>query len=309
MRSRLHLVVEERLDAAEELHAVFLHDHRVRALADLEECLVGDAGQLGEVLLGHLRYGTQGKNDVQFCHPFIKKNTIPSRNLALAGNFNLVNTDELFGFDPITFQPTFFGNIIKPQTAQNYEAGIHFNEGAFSGKSVFYFTNVSNEIGFDNVQSANTNLDPTRHQGIETELSWQILTNLKAKASYTYDNAEFRSGVNRGNTLPSVPQNMAHAQLLWDTSSYGKYLVQLNYVGERGTIGDFTNTLDKLPSYTTLDLRANWELKLLTISLTALNLMDKRYAQSAIFSSSRNDYFYNPADGRTLFLSARYDFK
>lgn len=51
---------------------------------------------LGEVLLGHLRYGTQGKNDVQFCHPFIKKNTIPSRNLALAGNFNLVNTEELF---------------------------------------------------------------------------------------------------------------------------------------------------------------------------------------------------------------------
>lgn len=52
---------------------------------------------LGELLLGHLRYGTQGKNDVQFCHPFIKKNTIPSRNLALAGNFNLVNTEELFG--------------------------------------------------------------------------------------------------------------------------------------------------------------------------------------------------------------------
>jgi len=62
---------------------------------------------LGEVLLGHLRYGTQGKNDVQFCHPFIKQNTIPSRNLALAGNFNLVNTDELFGLiniDPGTFQ-------------------------------------------------------------------------------------------------------------------------------------------------------------------------------------------------------------
>jgi amidophosphoribosyltransferase len=51
---------------------------------------------LGEVLLGHLRYGTQGKNDVQFCHPFIKKHTIPSRNFTLAGNFNLVNTEELF---------------------------------------------------------------------------------------------------------------------------------------------------------------------------------------------------------------------
>ncbi len=51
---------------------------------------------LGELLLGHLRYGTQGKNNVQFCHPFIKRNTIPARNLAVAGNFNLVNKDELF---------------------------------------------------------------------------------------------------------------------------------------------------------------------------------------------------------------------
>ena len=52
---------------------------------------------MGEVLLGHLRYGTQGRNNVEFCHPFIKRHTIPARNLALAGNFNLVNTDELFG--------------------------------------------------------------------------------------------------------------------------------------------------------------------------------------------------------------------
>jgi amidophosphoribosyltransferase len=62
---------------------------------------------LGEVLLGHLRYGTQGRNNSEFCHPFIKRNTIPARNLALAGNFNLVNTDELFGLiniDPGEFQ-------------------------------------------------------------------------------------------------------------------------------------------------------------------------------------------------------------
>ena len=59
------------------------------------------------MLLGHLRYGTQGKNNVEFCHPFIKRHTIPARNLALAGNFNLVNTEELFGLvniDPGEFQ-------------------------------------------------------------------------------------------------------------------------------------------------------------------------------------------------------------
>ena len=62
---------------------------------------------MGEILLGHLRYGTQGKNNLDFCHPFIKRNLIPGKNLALAGNFNLVNTDELFeqiNLDPAPFE-------------------------------------------------------------------------------------------------------------------------------------------------------------------------------------------------------------
>ncbi|UAY52043.1 amidophosphoribosyltransferase [Ferruginibacter albus] len=64
---------------------------------------------LGELLLGHLRYGTQGKNNVEYCHPFFKRNTIPARNLALAGNFNLVNVDELFrmlNINPGDFEKT-----------------------------------------------------------------------------------------------------------------------------------------------------------------------------------------------------------
>jgi len=51
---------------------------------------------MGEVLLGHLRYGTQGRNNAEFCHPFLKSDINPVKNLAMAGNFNLVNTDELF---------------------------------------------------------------------------------------------------------------------------------------------------------------------------------------------------------------------
>lgn len=52
---------------------------------------------LGEVLLGHLRYGTFGKNGVGSCHPFKRQNNWMSRNLVVAGNFNLTNVDELFG--------------------------------------------------------------------------------------------------------------------------------------------------------------------------------------------------------------------
>lgn len=56
----------------------------------------GHVNFLGELMLGHLRYGTQGKNKVEYCHPFINRDTILTRNLALAGNFNIVNSDELF---------------------------------------------------------------------------------------------------------------------------------------------------------------------------------------------------------------------
>lgn len=55
-----------------------------------------NVGFTGEVLLGHLRYGTHGKNEIETCHPFLRQNNWRSRNLAIAGNFNMTNVDELF---------------------------------------------------------------------------------------------------------------------------------------------------------------------------------------------------------------------
>ena len=62
---------------------------------------------LGEAYLGHLRYGTHSGNSMAMCHPFIRKSNIASRNIALAGNFNMTNSSELFdklvdyGLDPV----------------------------------------------------------------------------------------------------------------------------------------------------------------------------------------------------------------
>ncbi|MDB3926674.1 amidophosphoribosyltransferase [Flavobacteriales bacterium] len=50
----------------------------------------------GEVLLGHLRYGTYGGNSIEHCHPFLRQNNWRTRSLVLAGNFNMTNVDELF---------------------------------------------------------------------------------------------------------------------------------------------------------------------------------------------------------------------
>jgi amidophosphoribosyltransferase len=53
-------------------------------------------GFTGELFLGHLRYGTFGRNSIESCHPFLRQNNWMTRNLVLAGNFNLTNVDELF---------------------------------------------------------------------------------------------------------------------------------------------------------------------------------------------------------------------
>jgi len=50
----------------------------------------------GELWLGHLRYGTHGMNSIENVHPFLRQNNWRSRNLVMAGNFNMTNVDELF---------------------------------------------------------------------------------------------------------------------------------------------------------------------------------------------------------------------
>jgi amidophosphoribosyltransferase len=60
------------------------------------EWLKNNVAFTGELLLGHLRYGTYGKNSIEYCHPFLRQNNWKSRNLVVAGNFNLTNVDELF---------------------------------------------------------------------------------------------------------------------------------------------------------------------------------------------------------------------
>ncbi len=56
----------------------------------------GSNAYKGEVLMGHLRYGTFGGQGIENCHPFLRLNNWMSRNLAVCGNFNFTNVDELF---------------------------------------------------------------------------------------------------------------------------------------------------------------------------------------------------------------------
>lgn len=72
-----------------------VHDKDPELLKDVDY-LKKNVGFTGEVLLGHLRYGTFGRNSIENCHPFLRQNNWMTRNLVVAGNFNLTNVDELF---------------------------------------------------------------------------------------------------------------------------------------------------------------------------------------------------------------------
>ncbi len=67
-----------------------------RQLLDDPQWLKDNAPFSGEVFLGHLRYGTYGENSIEACHPFLRQSNWMTRNLVLAGNFNMTNVDEQF---------------------------------------------------------------------------------------------------------------------------------------------------------------------------------------------------------------------
>ncbi len=86
----------------------------------------------GELYLGHLRYGTFGNNDISFVHPVLRANNWKSRNLVLAGNFNMTNVDEIFQ------------NLIAyGQHPKNYSDTVTVLE------NIGHFLDVENQIIFD----------------------------------------------------------------------------------------------------------------------------------------------------------------
>lgn len=84
-------------DVFEQINSSFheLEEHQPEKLTDVE-WLKQNMPFTGELFLGHVRYGTFGKNSIENCHPFLRQNNWKTRNLVVAGNFNLTNVDELF---------------------------------------------------------------------------------------------------------------------------------------------------------------------------------------------------------------------
>ena len=86
-------IFRERSSAKQPIQEIF---SRISERIQASESNQNNTPFQGELLLGHVRYGTFGKNNIESVHPFLRQNNWTHRNLIVAGNFNMTNNDELF---------------------------------------------------------------------------------------------------------------------------------------------------------------------------------------------------------------------
>lgn len=138
------------------------------------EFLKQNVSFIGEVLLGHLRYGTHGKNSIENCHPFLRQNNWMTRNLVIAGNFNMTNVDELL--------------------EQLYELGQHPKEKADTVtvlEKIGHFLDDENQELFDTYKKEGlTNVEIT--QKISKNLN---IANILRRSAKNWDGGYAISGI------------------------------------------------------------------------------------------------------------------
>ncbi len=217
-----------------------------------------------------------------------------------ARNFRLPNTDELFAYDPNTYKAIFNG-ALKPQTGQLFEGGLSWSTSQFMQQFTLFQQDNHNEIGYIAANGLNANLDPTRRRGAEWEARWTPERNWTLRGSMTTIQAIFTEGAYSGKTIPLVPGYKESISAQWDGAGAGIHSLTVVSVGDRYFGNDFTNTLNKLDRYTTLDYQVQWNMKPCSVILRAANLTDRRYA--AIGYSST----YYPADPRSFSVSLKVD--
>ena len=215
--------------------------------------------------------------------------------------------DEIYEFDS-SFQRIF--SPLRPQTANQLNLGLNYNNSVTRMNANVYLMHLDNEIHFDPVTFTNINLEPTKRQGIELSVRQTITTGLDLKASYSHTRAEFSEGIFAGNSIPLVPSNSASLITIWKPGTNKILSAQLNYIGSQYFDNDQSNSFgEKIPAYTTVDIKATKTLPRWTIAGIINNILDRDYFDYGVSSSSTSGkYNAYPKPGRTFYLSVSRQF-
>jgi iron complex outermembrane receptor protein len=221
----------------------------------------------------------------------------------MAESFRVANIDERIG-SALFGVPTDFD--LDTQKSHDWELGVRLRYGPFQIQSSYYDMRLTDELHFDPVNFINTNLDPTRRQGVETIASWQVVRGVRLNGNLTYTDAEFRAGPNAGNDVPMVSHWTGNVGLSWDIVEKSLTLDTIvRYVGDRRMDNDQANFQPLVPDHTTVDVRLGGQIDQLFWSAAVVNLFDVEYFDYAAASTSTfGRYNAYPLAGRTFMVKA-----
>jgi iron complex outermembrane receptor protein len=232
--------------------------------------------------------------------------------------FRFVNVDEIYENDAF-FNAQF--QILNPQRSRTYEGGAEWRNNALTLRSTIFRTDVKDEIHLDPFTTGvgNTNLPPSRRQGLELDAKWEATRTLRAGANYTYTDAKFLEGVLAGSPfaigtglsvagkrVPLVPEHKLNASVSWDVAPNTLLSGAISWVSSQFMDNDEPNTLGtRIPSYTSADLKLARSFKWGRVALAVNNVFDSRYYTYAVRSAFVADrYAVYPLPGRTFALIA-----
>jgi iron complex outermembrane receptor protein len=228
-------------------------------------------------------------------------------NARIGRSFRFANVDEIYESGP-AFTHQF--QFLRPQTVAGRELWLDRKFQSGSWRAAAFSNKVYDEIHLDPFGTGvgNTNLPPSRRQGVELDGKWQALADVVLNAAYTYTDARFLSGAWEGKRVPLVATRKASLGASWAVSEQTRLNTALSYVGSQFMENDEPNTLGmKIPAYSLVDLKLTHQAGALQLNASINNLFDRKYFNYAVSSQfTAGKFSAYPLPGRTLYVGLNY---
>ena len=214
-------------------------------------------------------------------------------------SFRFVNAEEIYEND-VFFAAQF--QVLRPQQADTLEGGVEWRAGPHGARVALFRSDVTDEIHLDPFTAGvgNTNLSPSRRQGVELE--WRSKGNSFGwTAAYAYTDAEFEAGTQ----VPLVPRHKLNLGAAWDITGRTRLSGVLTALSEQFMDNDEANTFHaRIPSYYVADLKLAQRFDWGRLAATVNNLLGEKYYNYAVRSAFNADrYSVYPLPERSFGLT------
>jgi len=231
-------------------------------------------------------------------------------------SYRFPNIDEFWGFNGDGNRV--FNGILKPQTAQTYEAGGNWMLSSIRLNGSIFTSLSQNEISYNPSSGYNYNSPYNiSRKGIVLDSSSNITNKLSIAGGGKFQKSFYADGPFIGNAIPQVPDLLLNARasylidMNWSLGGTVNYVSNQHYDASPA----FYNTLAVMPSYTAGDVYLAYKLGGFDAKFTIKNVGNASYATYGGFGTistangtGAQSYYYYPSDGRSYYLSTKYSF-